>query len=195
MPVAENRQREDCSWCRILPQNIKRASCQQSLRQATKAKQKRRATHRSKKPQKATVSHSEPPRATSRKKSEPLSRDRHWPGPGQRGAVSFHALAERTALPGGARQFSLQLPGLQIELVRRARCAEPSFRSGGYGIQCLHPHQAAPHRARWDRTRCQALWVRILTGEHQRPYHPNLKVKSFTRKRSSCSRLASSKQL
>ena len=68
-------QYEDRSKCGIQSQNIKRASCEHCLRQATKAKQK-------------TLSQSTLKQATTKplldKKNEPLSAFRHWPGPRQK---------------------------------------------------------------------------------------------------------------
>ena len=59
------QQHRQCSWCRILPKNNQRASCEYCLRQATKAK--KAPSHSPLK--KVTKSHREPLRATSRKKA------------------------------------------------------------------------------------------------------------------------------
>ena len=77
--------------------------------------------------------------------------------------------------------------GLGAELVRRARSAEHSFRCGGYGSQHLVLDERTAHVARLF-----GPYLRSLLVRHQRPYQPCSNVKSFTRKRSFCSRLASS---
>ena len=98
--LQQNRRCEDRSWCRILPQNKKRARCEYCLPQALKEKKKPPSQSSLKK---ATKSHREP---LLGKKSEPLSPDPHFPGPGQ---TDTSALVAESAAHANLVQTALGL--------------------------------------------------------------------------------------